>query len=99
MSDTKKQHSAHITQLFTTGDRATVEQILSADFVLHLADGDVEGREAFQEFLAGYRAQFPGAHSVVEDQIAEGDKVVTRWTSRGTHRGPLNGVAATGTAM
>jgi predicted ester cyclase len=61
------------------------EEILSADFVLHLADGDVVGRDAFQEFLAGYRAQFPGAHSVVEDQIAEGDKVVTRW---GAHVAP-----------
>jgi hypothetical protein len=38
--------------LFTTGDRATAEEILSADFVLHLADGDVDGRDAFQEFLS-----------------------------------------------
>ena len=45
MSDTNKQLSAHFTELFTTGDRATVEQILSADFVLHLADRDVEGRD------------------------------------------------------
>jgi predicted ester cyclase len=79
MSDINKQLSGRFTELFTTGDRATAERILSADLVLHLADGDVEGRDAFLEFLAGYRAQFPGARSVVEDQIAEGDKVVTRW--------------------
>jgi predicted ester cyclase len=81
MSDTNKQLSGRFTELFTTGDRAAAEEILSADFVLHLADGDVDGREAFQEFLTGYRAQFPGARSVVEDQIAEGDKVVTRWSA------------------
>jgi predicted SnoaL-like aldol condensation-catalyzing enzyme len=79
MTDTNKQLSSRFTELFTTGDRATAEEILSRDFVLHLADGDIDGREAFQEFLAGYRAQFPKARSVVEDQIAEGDKVVTRW--------------------
>ena len=85
MSDTNKQLSGRFTDLFTTGDRATAEEILSADFVLHLADGDVDGRDAFQEFLAGYRGRFPGAHSVVEDQIAEADKVVTRW---GAHVAP-----------
>src|SRR5262245_45330367 len=79
MSDTNKELSARFTELFTTGDRATAEAILSARFVLHLPDGDVDGRDAFQQFLAGYRSRFPGARSIVEDQIAEGDKVVTRW--------------------
>jgi predicted ester cyclase len=35
------------------------------------------------EFVAGYRSAFPDARSSVEDQIAEGDKVVTRWRARG----------------
>ena len=44
-------------------------------------------------FVAGYRRAFPDAHSTVEDQVAEGDKVVTRWRARGTHRGPLGPIA------
>jgi predicted ester cyclase len=35
-------------------------------------------------FIAGYRQAFPDARSTVEDQIAEGDKVVTRWRARGS---------------
>jgi predicted ester cyclase len=48
------------------------------------------------EFLAAYRNAFPDAHSTVEDQVAEGDKVVTRWRARGAHCGPLGPIAATG---
>lgn len=43
-----------------------------------------------------YRSAYPDTHFTVEDQIAEGDKVVTRWTGRGTHQGELMGVAPTG---
>ena len=43
-----------------------------------------------------YRAAFPDLHITVEDQIAEGDKVVTRWSSTGTHEGDLPGFPASG---
>lgn len=43
-----------------------------------------------------YRAAFPDVQSTIEDTIAEGDKVVTRWTARGTHRGALMGIPPTG---
>jgi predicted ester cyclase len=42
------------------------------------------------------RAGFPDLHFTVEDQIAEGDTVVTRWTARGTHRGKFQDIPATG---
>jgi predicted ester cyclase len=44
------------------------------------------------EFLTAYRAQFPGARSVVEDQIADGDKVVTRWSAHVPPNFTLKGV-------
>jgi predicted ester cyclase len=47
------------------------------------------------EFVAAYRRAFPDAQSSVEDQVAEGDKVVTRWRARGTHRGALGPIPAT----
>jgi steroid delta-isomerase-like uncharacterized protein len=43
-----------------------------------------------------YRAAFPDLKITVEDQIAEGDKVVTRWTAEGTHDGDLPGLPASG---
>lgn len=49
-----------------------------------------------KRFLAAYRNAFPDARSTVEDQVAEGDRVVTRWRARGTHLGQLGPIAATG---
>ena len=43
-----------------------------------------------------YRSAFPDMQLTIEDQIAEGDKVVTRWTARGTHQGELMGIPPTG---
>jgi steroid delta-isomerase-like uncharacterized protein len=43
-----------------------------------------------------YHGAFPDAQITVEDQIAEGDKVVTRWTGRGTHQGEFMGVPPSG---
>ena len=39
-----------------------------------------------------YHGVFPDAQITVEDQIAEGDRVVTRWTERGTHQGEFMSV-------
>ena len=41
------------------------------------------------------RAAFPDIQLTVEDQVAEGDKVVTRYTLRGTHKGEFAGIAPT----
>ena len=43
-----------------------------------------------------YLTAFPDLRMTIDDLIAEGDKVVTRWTGRGTHRGDLAGIAPTG---
>jgi steroid delta-isomerase-like uncharacterized protein len=43
-----------------------------------------------------YRNAFPDLKLTIDEQIAEGDTVVTRWTAEGTHRGELMGIAATG---
>ncbi len=49
--------------------------------------------------VSRWRAAFPDLKFTIEDQIAEGDKVVTRWTSTGTHKGELMGIAPTGVKM
>jgi predicted ester cyclase len=42
---------------------------------------------------------FPDLHTTIEEQVAEGETVVTRWTQRGTHRGEFFGIAPTGKAV
>ena len=49
-----------------------------------------------KEFISTYRAAFSDARITVDDQIAEGDRVATRWTGRGKHDGDLMGVSPTG---
>jgi predicted ester cyclase len=57
--------------------------------------GKFTGPQGFKQFVEIYRGAFPDVHFTINDQIAEGDKVATRWTATGTHKGALMGIAAT----
>jgi steroid delta-isomerase-like uncharacterized protein len=98
MSAANKELSRRFTELFGSDDEALAREVLSPDVVFHgtAGDGELRGIGEMQAFLAGYRRAFPDAHSTVEDQVAERDKVVTRWRARGTHRGELAGIPPTG---
>lgn len=61
--------------------------------------GQGPGLEGLKDVLRGMRAGFPDLHFSVEEQIAEGEKVVTRFEWTGTHRGDFLGVAATGRSV
>ena len=98
MSAENKELSRRFTELFSTGDEALAEEVLSPDIVFHgtRGDGEVRGIEGMTAFLSGYRRAFPDARSTVEDQVAEDDKVVTRWRARGIQRGELGPIPPTG---
>jgi steroid delta-isomerase-like uncharacterized protein len=91
-------------EVWSRGDLSVVDQIYSPDFTSHQRShpdeaGDLRGRDNLKSFVAELRSAFPDFWDSVDDQVAEGDKVVTRFTSHGTHQGPLLGVAATGKAV
>ena len=67
---------------FNKGNLAIVDELVAADHVNH--SDNVHGPEEYKQFITVYRTAFPDLHMTVEDQIAEGDKLVNRWTSRGT---------------
>ncbi|MBI1928995.1 ester cyclase [Candidatus Poribacteria bacterium] len=80
---------------------AVVDEILAVNFVSHAPtepghSAESQGPERLKEEFARNRVAFPDMQFTIEDQIAEGDKVVTRWTFRGTHKGDLMGIAPTG---
>ena len=56
----------------------------------------MHGPEGIKRYVTAYRLAFPNLEVDVEDQLAEVDKVVTRWTVRGTHSGEFLGLAPTG---
>ncbi len=66
-----------------------IDELYAADLVWHEPDQDVRGSEEAKQFLGMYLSAFPDMRVTVEDEIAEGDKVVTRWTIRGTHQGEI----------
>lgn len=61
--------------------------------------GQGPGIEGLKDALRGLRQAFPDMHWTVQEQIAEGDKVVSRFEWTGTHRGTFLGVPATDRAV
>jgi steroid delta-isomerase-like uncharacterized protein len=73
-------------------------QLVADDYVAYVP-GSVEpfrGKEGLRQFLSAYLAAFPDGKLVVDDQIADGDFVATRWTAKGTNTGELMGIPASG---
>jgi serine phosphatase RsbU (regulator of sigma subunit) len=70
-------------------------------YLAHQPDGSVleRGPEDVKRFQAELRSAFHGLHATIEDQVAEGDKVVTRWKMRGIHQGEFRGMEPTGREM
>lgn len=75
---------------------AVFDELLTPDIVFHNASTTIQGLEAYKQFLSMYITAFPDLHFTIEDMIAEGDFVVVRQTTRGTHQGNLMGIPPTG---
>ena len=73
-----------------------IEEVYPPDFVWHEPDQDIRGYEQAKQFVSTFLQAFPDINIGVEDVIAEGDKVVSRYTIRGTHQGELMSIAPTG---
>lgn len=82
--------------VWTAGGEAAVPALLAPDEVHHWGvGGDTVGHEGFQERLRRFLDAFPDIAFRVEQSVAEGDHVVTRWVARATHRGEWLGIPAT----
>lgn len=75
-------------EVWSGGDMAAADEIYAVEFVGHWTGRpDTHGREEFKAFVADARARFPDRNETVEQVVAEGDLVVTRFISRGTFEG------------
>jgi steroid delta-isomerase-like uncharacterized protein len=83
---------------FNMGDMSLVDEITAEGAVAHdPANPDsAPGPEGYKATIQMYRGAFSDLNLAVEQQISDGDFVVSRWTSRGTNDGELAGVPATG---
>jgi predicted ester cyclase len=86
-------------ELWSEGHLAVADEIFAPNFVSHQHSRpdaqDVHGLEAYKAFVGQVHEAFPDLHYVLEDQIAEGDKVMTRNVASGTHKGWLMGIEPT----
>lgn len=99
MPDQNKQLDRRaIEEVWNRGNYDVVDELVADDFVGHSAtpDQEIHGPEGVKQFYMALRMAFPDIHFTIEDQIAEGDKVVTRWRAQATHLGEFQGIPPTG---
>jgi steroid delta-isomerase-like uncharacterized protein len=87
--------SRFIEEIWNQKNLAQADVLLDANYIDHTSDNP-PGPEGLKQFAEAYISAFPDLHTTIEDQVAEGDKVVTRWTSHGTNTGSFFGKPATG---
>lgn len=85
-------------ELIGREDPAPISELFSADYLEHNVGehADLRGPHDTQAKALGYRRAFPDFEFAIEDQIAEGNRVVTRWSWQGTNTGELRGLPPTG---
>jgi steroid delta-isomerase-like uncharacterized protein len=77
-----------------------IDELVATDYIHHdVLSPDQQGIDAYKQFVQLYRNAFPDIHFKIEDEIADGDTVVIRWTVTGTHNGDLPGLPRTGKAI
>jgi steroid delta-isomerase-like uncharacterized protein len=81
-------------EIWNRSNFAVIDERFASDYVGHSAT-EIQGPEGAKQFVAAMRNAFPDFQYTVEDEIAEGDKVVHRWSARGTHTGEFQGIPPT----
>ncbi len=86
-----------IEEVFNKRSVAAIDEFFAPNVVPHtLPPGVPRDREGYKQMVTALLDAFPDFRVAIEDMIAEGDKVVARALSRGTHKGEFMGIAPTG---
>jgi predicted ester cyclase len=95
---TPKEIARRLAEEPWAGNTDVIDELVAPDYVGHNPPNREPnvGPQGFREFVETYRSAFPDGRITVDAQLADGDRVVSRWTAQGTHRGKLMGIAPTG---
>jgi predicted SnoaL-like aldol condensation-catalyzing enzyme len=88
--------------IFSQGNLAVADEIIAPEYQdagPGAIPGLPPGPEGSKMLVMVYRNAFPDIRFVIDEQIAEGDMVVTRWTAYGTQKGELAGIPPTGKSV
>ena len=83
-SDAKAIARRYFNEILNKGSDAAIDSIVAADVVFRNPPAVVKGIADFRKLVAGLRGAFPDLHFTLEDELAEGNKVATRWVMRGS---------------
>jgi steroid delta-isomerase-like uncharacterized protein len=99
-STNKEVIQAFIDDILNRGQLERANDLVKEDFVeLDPLPGQEQEREGLKAIIFSLRSSFPDMHWAVQEIVAEGEKVVTRFVWTGTHRGPFLGIPATGRSV
>jgi hypothetical protein len=98
MSARNKDAARAVFEVWSTGEPDRLDALVAPDVMHHdpYDPNGARGLEGMKRTIELNRRAFPDMRLIVEDQVAEGDEVVTRWRGEMTHLGELGGVAPTG---
>lgn len=86
-----------VEEVINQGRYDAADELVEEDFVeLDPLPGQQQGRKGLKDVIRMMRTGFPDIHWVVEETIASGDKVVSRFKWTGTHQGDFLGIPASG---
>jgi steroid delta-isomerase-like uncharacterized protein len=87
----------YVEEVLNQRNLAVVDELFASSFVDHDSSmPEAKGPAGIKQLAAMVHASFPDLHFKIEDMIAEGDKVVYRYSVSGTHQKDFMGIAATG---
>ena len=97
--ENKEKMRRFLEEGFGQGKTEVVDELLHSDFVCYDPNsetGEIRGADTVKGEIEYFHSAVPDLSWRVEDQIVEGDTVVSRWKASGTHQGEFFGVAGTG---
>lgn len=93
----KEKERLFVDEVLNKGNISLIDDLLSPKFVYQGIDWKkLKGIDAYKEMIKGLRTAYPDFHTTIEDIIAEGNMVATRYTCRFTFTGQIEGFTPTG---
>jgi steroid delta-isomerase-like uncharacterized protein len=98
LAEENKQVVRRLGQVVNSGNLDQLDDILAPNYIRHDPNPLLKdvGRREYKEVFRKLRDAFPDAEWTLEEILAEGDRVIGRWTFRGTHNGPFFSIPPSG---
>jgi steroid delta-isomerase-like uncharacterized protein len=94
--DFTAQTSQIYEDVLNMGELDAADDLFAKNCVGHSGAEEIRGPEGFKQFVQVFRTAFPDLRFSIQEIVSQGNTVVTRYTSQGTQRGPLQGIPPTG---